>query len=156
MRNVTLRRVTRFLPFRYVRRNSEPCLPSQVKNCPFLLLLATVYCSYRAFAAAAVECTLASDTTLRCSVCSRVPTCGSSETVYLRALPSTVRSFCVTRTDGIRSVLKIFTCSQNSSYQILGFCMQWTTTVDRVCDTHFAKHSRESLSAISTSILMAV
>jgi hypothetical protein len=34
--------------------------------------------------------------------------------------------------------------------------MQWTTTVDRVCDTHFAKHNRESLSAVSTSILTAV
>jgi hypothetical protein len=98
----------------------------------------------------------APDTTLRCSAFSRVKTCGSSKTVYLLALPSSVRSFCVTRTNGIRSVLKIFTDFQNSSYQILGCCMQWTTTADRVCDAHFAKHNCESLSAISTSILIAV
>jgi hypothetical protein len=113
---------------------------------------------------AATECSLrlystahpAPDTTLRCSACSRVKTCGSSKTVYLLALPSSVRSFCVTRTNGIRSVLKIFTGFQNSSYQIFGCCMQWTTTADRVCNAHFAKHNTESLSAISTSILIAV
>jgi hypothetical protein len=149
--------VVRSRTFRYFRRNSEPCLLSQVKK-----IVCFLFC-WRQFTAA-TGCSLqlystahpAPDTTLRCSACSRVKTCGSSETVYLLALPSSVRSFCVTRTNGIRSVLKIITDFQNSSYQILWCCMQWTTTADRVCDAHFAKHNRESLSAISTSILIAV
>jgi hypothetical protein len=134
----------------YVRRNSEPCLLSQVKN---LSGSSSAGDSVQQLYSTAHP---TSDTTLRCSICSRVKTCGSSETVYLLALPSSVRSFCFTVTNGISSVLKIFTGSQNSGYQILGFCMQWTTTADRVCDAHFAKHNRESLSAISTSIPIAV
>ena len=155
--------VVRSRTFRYFRRNSEPCLLSQVKK-----IVCFLFC-WRQFTAA-TGCSLqldstahpAPDTTLRRSACSRVKTCGSSETVYLLALPSSVAlpklctclhchplwlfrncvlactailcgssetvyllalpsailcaKICVTKTNGIRSVLKIFTDFQNSSY----------------------------------------
>jgi hypothetical protein len=78
------------------------------------------------------------------------------KSVYFFAQPSSLRAFCVTRTNGIRSVWKTFTSSLNSRYQILELCMHWTTKEDRVCYAHFAKHKGESLSSIQTSILIAV